>query len=42
MQMVAINCKQVPLCKYHYKALHNNTFTDVERTLFKNNLKLLK
>jgi len=42
MQMAAINRKQVPLCKEHHKSLHNNTLTDAERVLFKNNLKLLK
>lgn len=42
MQMAAINRKQVPLCGRHHKALHNNTLTEAERALFKNNLKLLK
>lgn len=42
MQMAAINRKQVPLCPFHHKALHNNTLSSSERELFKSNLKLLK
>ena len=42
MQMAAINCKQVPLCSSHHKALHNNTLSSSERYLFKSNLELLK
>lgn len=42
MQMASINRKQVPLCAFHHKALHNNTLSDAERQLFKDNLKLLK
>jgi group II intron reverse transcriptase/maturase len=42
MQMASINRKQVPLCASHHKALHNNTLSDIERQLFKDNLKSLK
>jgi group II intron reverse transcriptase/maturase len=42
MQMAAINRKQVPLCSSHHKAFHNNTLSDTERQLFKENLKSLK
>jgi hypothetical protein len=34
MQMAAINRKQVPLCRAHHKAVHNNTLTRVEKELF--------
>jgi hypothetical protein len=33
-QMAAINRKQIPLCKDHHIRLHNNTWTDEERSLF--------
>ena len=33
-QMAAINRKQVPLCKDHHIRLHNNTWTDKERSIF--------
>lgn len=41
-QMVAINRKQVPLCKKHHQALHKNALTQKERELLKNNTQLLK
>ena len=42
MQMSAINRKQIPLCSYHHKALHNNTLSTTDLELFKSNVKLLK
>ena len=42
MQMAAINRKQIPLCSFHHKALHNNTLSTSERELFESNVKLLK
>jgi hypothetical protein len=41
-QMAAINRKQVPLCTEHHKAVHNNSLSDDERRLFKENIQLLK
>jgi hypothetical protein len=40
--MAAINCKQVPLCAEHHKALHNNTLSHDECELFQENIQLLK
>lgn len=34
IQMAAINRKQVPLCREHHKAVHNNTLTRMEKELF--------
>jgi hypothetical protein len=34
MQMAAIKRKQVPLCRPHHKAVHQNTLTSVEKELF--------
>jgi len=41
MQMAAINRKQIPLCKFHHKARHNNRFTLEERRLYKQRVKKL-
>jgi group II intron reverse transcriptase/maturase len=41
LQMASINRKQVPLCSFHHKALHNNSFTLEERNLFSAGLKKL-
>lgn len=33
--MAALNIKQVPLCRDHHIGLHNNTWTDDEKAIFK-------
>ena len=42
MQMAAVNRKQIPLCSEHHKALHQNSLTQAERELFKQNIKSLR
>jgi group II intron reverse transcriptase/maturase len=42
LQLKAINRKQVPLCAFHHKAVHNNTLTIEEQNSFINSLKPLK
>lgn len=41
-QMTAINRKQVPLCKSHYKALNHNQLTPVERSKLKKAISEMK
>lgn len=41
-QMAAINRKRAPLCPEHHKALHNNTLSNDDCELFKENIQLLK
>lgn len=38
LQMASINRKQIPLCRTHHKALHNNKLSPIERQQFKNGL----
>jgi hypothetical protein len=42
MQMACINRKQVPLCSFHHRKLHNNEFSDEERKLFQSGVKRVK
>ena len=42
MQMAAVNREQIPLCSEHHKALHQNSLTQAERELFKQNIKSLR
>lgn len=37
--MVVINCKQVPLCARHCKALYNNSLSSIKRKLFAEGIK---
>jgi group II intron reverse transcriptase/maturase len=39
LQMASINRKQVPLCRSHHKALHNNSLSSLERQQFKAGIK---
>lgn len=42
MQMASINRKQVPLCRTHHVALHQNKLSPIERQQFKAGLERLK
>ena len=42
MQMASINRKQVPLCRTHHAALHQNKLSPLERQQFKTGLERLK
>ena len=42
MQMASINRKQVPLCRTHHAALHQNKLSPLERQQFKAGLERLK
>jgi group II intron reverse transcriptase/maturase len=42
LQMASINRKQVPLCRSHHKALHNNSLSSLERQQFKAGIKRIK
>ena len=39
MQMASINRKQVPLCRPHHKALHQNKLTEAEKIAFAEGVK---
>ena len=39
MQMASINRKQVPLCRLHHKALHQNKLTEAEKIAFAEGVK---